>query len=434
MSLFTQLLTERATFLSQTANDQDQLDPNVVDDQVSNTLGEVGVQVPNQEEITEEEVNEEAVPEDLKDHIDDHEKTIDEIGDTADAEVTLESLQTILTKSMSRGGMSVGELESFALVQSLVGRQLGINISSAPDMQSYTQMGAARYTALSSEQTEAAKTTLWEKLKALVAKLVQFAKRMLEKLTFSWVRIQARATKIIDQLSKISGSKYPSGPITQRSIIEPLYRKGAHLSVNEIKQVTKNFELVSNLISSAIASGKFDPKDTKASDQLLESLQKDMSMMPDYSPQIIPKDAQVSGWQRLKFWKQPEPIANLPKEIERLSPNECTIAAATIQRTAMLAKLDDSKVGTQYIKRLKLFAENRDKMSGTAEHTTGVLQMYPILYTAYCRFNHWGASYANAVLNYIEASAGLHDQPAKTFDEHGNSVEGDTKTKFKDVR
>lgn len=370
----------------------------------------------------------------LEDPVDNHEKTIDEIDNVLNAEVTLESLQNVLTHALSRGGMNVVEHECFALVQNIIGRQHGIDVGHSADMQSYTQLGAEEYTMLSSEQTQAAKNTLWEKLKALVAKLVQFAKRMLEKLTFSWVRIQARATKIIDQLSKISGSKYPSGPITQRSIIEPLYRKGAHLSVNEIKQVTKNFELVSNLISSAIASGKFDPKDTKASDQLLESLQKDMSMMPDYSPQIIPKDAQVSGWQRLKFWKQPEPIANLPKEIERLSPNECTIAAATIQRTAMLAKLDDSKVGTQYIKRLKLFADNRDKMSGTAEHTTGMLQMYPILYTAYCRFNHWGASYANAVLNYIEASAGLHDQPAKTFDEHGNTVEGDAKTKFKDVR
>ena len=102
----------------------------------------------------------------------------------------------------------------------------------------------------------------------------------------------------------------------------------------------------------------------------------------------------------------------------------------TIQRTATLANLDDSKVGAQYIKQLKSAIDSRDK---TGEHTTALLQMYPILYTAYCRFNHWGAKYAHSVLNYIEASAGLHDKPAKTLDEHGNQIEGDPKVKFKDV-
>lgn len=431
MSLFTQLLAERATFLSQTANDQDQLDPNVVDDQVSNTLSEVGVQAPNQEEITEEEVNEEAVPEDWKDHIDDHEKTIDEIGDTADAEVTLESLQTILTKSMSRGGMSVGELESFALVQSLVGRQLGINISSAPDMQSYTQMGAARYTALSSEQTEAAKTTLWEKFKALIAKLIQFAKRILEKLTLSWTRIGLRATHLLDRLKKVPPHTHPTTPITSRKIIEPLYRKGAHLSVNEIRQVTQNIIQTTKLFEVAIAQGKFDPADKVASDRLLEKLQKDMEMMPDHSPQVIPKGAEVSGWERLKFWKEAEPISNLPQEIERLNYNECIVAANTIQVSALTAKRDDSKTGAAYIKRMKELSEKKDP---SGKDTKEILRAYPILYTAYCRFNHWSAKYANSVLNYIEVSAFERVGPnAKTVDSNGKATEDGDETKFKDV-
>lgn len=186
MSLFSDSIKQRATMLSEMVLDED-----VGQISDSDTPPEV-------EQMTEEEISDD-VGNDIKEISD----TTDTLGAATHAQVTLESLQSILSKSMTNGGMTPIEVESFALCNHLIARQLGTEIPSVPDMQSFGTMGAEQYTQLAFSQTKDAKKGLWEYIKGLWAKIVAFVQRVWVKLTGGWEKLLKRVQDQIETVKRI---------------------------------------------------------------------------------------------------------------------------------------------------------------------------------------------------------------------------------------
>ncbi len=402
MSLFTQQLHNRATLLALDVSDQESVNEHQLTNEVAENLSSVGIDVP---EPSEEDLDDTSVHETLANHIEDHADAIEEINNTLDADITLQSLHSILVKSAARGGMSTTELETFALVKGLIARQVGVTPPPIATLLSVTidhheTVGSANHAEAEAHEAEAASKTLKEKFKEIIARLVKFAKRILETLMFSWKRIFNRASKLKEKISNTQESDVSTTPITSKKIIEPLYRKGAHLSVNFIREVLEHTRECHTLFDVSFSEGKLDLMDTDTVTTLVDRLQEKMKSLPDHSPQIVPSDAKHSVWERLKVWKKPESIENLPTSIERLTREDCIVCVEMIYHTASMSMSRDSKTGMKYLKNLQFITT----YNGTTEQKGELIRHYPTIYSAYCRINHWSASYANAVLNYVEAS------------------------------
>ncbi len=250
------------------------------------------------------------------------ENYVDDLEASQQAEVTLESLTTILQKSLGRGGLTQSELECFAVAQSAIGQTLKVSVSAIPDLQSYGRLGAYEYTALSAEQTEQAKKGVVEKIKAILKKIVDFVVRIYHKVTFSTKRIQDKAQKLIKELNELPPHVSELPNITDPSIIKALSipQFSVHALIAQFEAAARLHHMVEGEIEKVIKDPGHIFDERMVMSFIAESQKIRVGDFPIFKE--VSDDRPIS--ERLKFWKREAP-QKLPESLPVLATSDIKI-------------------------------------------------------------------------------------------------------------
>ena len=377
-----------------------------------------GVEDTDEPIISEEEAEEETVedPEDIAKDVEGMSEGVTKAEDTAKGIDDLQSLYVGLMAAQRNGGLTSTDAMLAQDLAAASAKHLGIRfVPQSIDMQSFsTGAQRAEYTALAIAEV---KNSIVSAAKGLAAraegawsKVTGFIKRIL----FSWGRIQARAASLKKKLASMGEGATTVEKVTNPKVIKTLVKKG-HTKIaddltRDIQALTQMSEQINKVIKKAPkALDLGGDATTSPFAEDINQINERLKALPDSAPKPAEAgEAQAGGdggeAPKKSWWKisRKDPV-EYPKEIPALTIQQCKTVVDAITKLAVVraSKMrEENAAADQILNALKHISESGPDAKDKAD----AARNYPSLAYAYLTVASWSNSYANSVLDYVQAS------------------------------